>query len=504
MHGVIAHIITRVAKRAGRIAFKKAVGDTGRMGSERKIYCGGRFIATAQKAAVIAPYDRRTIAEVFLAGEPEIEAATAAAAEAFAQTKRMSPMERAAALAAVHDGIASRADEFARSIAREAGKPLVNARQEVQRTLFTFRTAAEEAKRITGEVLPLDIHPLAKGRQCFVKRFPIGPVLGITPFNFPLNLVSHKVAPAMAAGNPIVIKPAPQTPLTALLLAEVIDATSWPKGAFSALPAANELAEKLVRDERFKMLSFTGSPAVGWMLKNIAGKKKVALELGGNAGVIVHSDADLAYAAERILAGGFSYAGQTCISVQRIFVQKDVYEPFKELFLPKMQGLKKGDPLDEATTLGPLIAPREAERLAGWIGEAVKDGATLLCGGKAEGSFLEPTVLERTTPAMKVNCREVFGPVVTLIPYANIDEALEQLNASEFGLQAGIFTNDLRAAFHAWETLDVGGVNVGDVPTFRIDHMPYGGVKSSGLGREGLRYAIEEMTEPKNLVINLP
>ena len=471
---------------------------------EYPIYLAGRFTATAQKTAVTGPFSGETAGEVFLAGAGEVEAATAAAHASFKETKKLAPLDRAAILMKIHDGIAARAEELARSIALEAGKPIVNARQEVQRSVFTFLTAAEEAKRISGDVLPLDIHPLAKGRQCFVKRFPIGPILGITPFNFPLNLVAHKVAPAMASGNSIVIKPAPQTPLTALLLAEIVDASGWPKGAFSVLPTTNELAETMARDGRFKMLSFTGSPGVGWMLKNIAGKKKVALELGGNAGVIVHGDADLGYAAGRIVTGGFSYAGQTCISVQRVFVQQAVYEKFKALFIPLVTALKTGDPLDEATSVGPLISPREVQRILGWIDEAVKGGANILCGGKGEGSILLPAVLEHTTPQMKVNCMEVFGPVVTLIPYATMDEALALLNDGEFGLQAGIFTNNLRAAFAAWETLDVGGVIIGDVPTFRIDHMPYGGVKNSGIGREGLRDAIEAMTEPKSLVINLP
>ncbi len=471
---------------------------------EHLIYVGGRFTATAKKASVIAPFTGESIGEVFLAGSGEVEAAAVAARAAFKETKKLTPADRAAVLMSIHDGIAARAEELARVIAREAGKPLLNARQEVQRSLFTFLTAAEEAKRISGEVLPLEIHPLAKGRQCFIKRFPLGPILGITPFNFPLNLVAHKVAPALAAGNPIVIKPAPQTPLTALLLAEIVDASAWPKGAFSVVPTSNELAETMARDERYKMLSFTGSPGVGWMLKNIAGKKKVALELGGNAGVIVHGDADLEYAASRIVTGGFSYAGQTCIAVQRVFVQRAVYEKFKALFIPKVAALKTGDPLDETVNVGPLISPREVQRILGWIDEAVKGGAKILCGGIGEESILQPTVLEQTSPQMKVNCMEVFGPVVTLIPYATMDEALALLNDSEFGLQAGIFSNDLRASFTAWETLDVGGVMIGDVPTFRIDHMPYGGVKSSGLGREGLRYAIGEMTEPKSLVINFP
>lgn len=474
------------------------------MEREYPILVGGVFKTTAARLEVRAPHDGAPVGATFLAGAGEIEEATSAAHRAFETTKKLTPLDRSLVLEKIARTIEERADEFARTISAEAGKPLVNARQEVQRSIFTFRTAAEEAKRIGGEIVPLDIHPLARGRTLFLKRFPLGPVFGITPFNFPLNLVAHKVAPALAAGNPIVIKPASQTPLTALLLAGAVMESGWPAEGFSVLPAPSALAETMVRDGRYKMLSFTGSPAVGWRLKSVAGKKKVALELGGNAGVVVHSDADLAYAAERVVTGGFSYAGQTCISVQRVFVQKGVYEKFKEIFIPKVRALKVGDPLDESTNVGPMISRGEAQRVRDWVDEALSGGARLLCGGEVAGNAIAPAVLENTSPSMKVNCQEVFGPVVTLIPYDTMDEALAAVNESDFGLQAGIFTNDLRAAFKAWETLDVGGVNIGDVPTFRIDHMPYGGVKDSGQGREGVRWAIEEMTEPKNLVINLP
>jgi glyceraldehyde-3-phosphate dehydrogenase (NADP+) len=328
-------------------------------------------------------------------------------------------------------------------------------------------------------------------------------VAGITPFNFPLNLVAHKVAPAIAAGCTMVLKPAPQTPLTALLLAESVQLAGWPDGALNVLPLSNEDAGLLVSDDRIKLISFTGSVPVGWEIKRNSGKKKVVLELGGNAGVIIHSDADLSYAADRCVAGGFTYSGQSCISVQRILVERSVSAKFIDLLLAGVSKLKTGDPLDESTDVGPLIRERDAVRAVEWIQEAVRTGARLLCGGKRQGSLLEPTVLTGTRTDMKVNCQEIFAPVVTVEPYDTFDEAVRQLNASAFGLQAGVFTRDVKLLFTAYEELEVGGLVAGDVPTFRIDHMPYGGVKDSGLGREGLRYAIEEMTEPRLLVMNL-
>lgn len=400
------------------------------------------------------------------------------------------------------DGISRRHTEVAELIAREAGKPIRAARLEVERSVLTFRTAAEEAKRINGEVIPLDWMPASEGRFGIVRRFPIGPISGITPFNFPLNLVAHKVAPALAAGNSITLKPAPQAPLTSLKLGEIFLEAEGPAGAFNIVPCNVEDADPLVTDDRIKMLSFTGSPTVGWMLKNRAGKKKVALELGGNAGVIVHSDADLDFAATRIVQGGFGYAGQTCISVQRILVQSAVFDSFLEHLIPKVQALRVGDPLDEKTDFGPVIGDRDADRIEEWIREAVAGGARPLTGGTRQGRLFTPTVLTDTRSGMAVNCKEVFGPVVTVEPYDEFDLALERLNDSAFGLQAGIFTDTLGLAMKAYDRLDVGGVIIGDIPTFRVDHMPYGGVKDSGMGREGLRYAIEEMTEPRLLVLN--
>jgi glyceraldehyde-3-phosphate dehydrogenase (NADP+) len=387
-------------------------------------------------------------------------------------------------------------------MAQEAGKPIRAARTEVERAIFTFTVAAEESTRIYGEYLPLDWQEYTAGRWGIVRRFPLGPIAGITPFNFPLNLVAHKVAPAIAAGCSIVLKPAPQTPLSALLLAETIQEAGWPDGALNVLPLSNDDAGLLVTDDRLKMISFTGSAAVGWEIKKRAGKKKVILELGGNAGVIVHGDTDLGYAAERCVAGGFAYAGQTCISVQRILVEHSVYGKFTDLLLAGVKKLKTGDPLEDSTDLGPLIRESDAVRATDWIQEAVRGGARLLCGGHRKGPVLAATVLTGTKPEMRVNCQEIFAPVVTVEPYDDFELALRQLNNSPYGLQAGIFTRDAKLLFHSYEELEVGAVVAGDVPSFRIDHMPYGGIKDSGVGREGLRYAIEEMTEPRLLAVN--
>ncbi|HUO35920.1 MAG TPA: aldehyde dehydrogenase family protein, partial [Candidatus Acidoferrum sp.] len=354
-----------------------------------------------------------------------------------------------------------------------------------------------------GEWLPLDWQESAAGRGAIVRRFPLGPVLGITPFNFPLNLVAHKVAPAIAAGCPIILKPAPQTPLTSLLLADVIAKTEWPAGGFSVLPLAIPDAERLVRDDRLKLLSFTGSAAVGWALKAKAGKKKVVLELGGNAAVIVHSDADVEDTARRCVAGGFSYAGQSCISVQRIFVQQSIVARFTDALLAGVSKLKMGDPLAESTDVGPMIDEAAARRAAAWIEEAVAGGAKLLCGGSRHGAFLEPAVLTNVKSEMKVCSEEVFAPVVVIESYDTFDDAIRRVNDSPYGLQAGIFSRDMSLLMKAFEELEVGGVIAGDSSAWRIDQMPYGGVKNSGIGREGLRYAIEDMTEPRILVLNL-
>jgi acyl-CoA reductase-like NAD-dependent aldehyde dehydrogenase len=463
----------------------------------------GKWLEEGDSIEVRAPYDGSVIAHVFQGRREHAEAAVAAAVKAFGTTRRLPAFERQRVLRRVAQNIAERKEEFARTMAQEAGKPIKAARTEVERAIFTFTVAAEESTRIYGEYLPLDWQEFTAGRWGIVRRFPLGPIAGITPFNFPLNLVAHKVAPAIASGCTMVLKPAPQTPLSALLLAESVQQAGWPDGALNVLPLSNEDAGLLVTDERIKLISFTGSAAVGWQIKKNAGKKKVILELGGNAGVIVHSDADLAYAADRCVAGGFNYAGQTCISVQRILVERSVHGKFTDLLLAGVRNLKMGDPLQESTDLGPLIRESDAVRASDWIQEAVRGGARLLCGGQRKGPLLEPTVLTGTRSEMKVNCQEIFAPVVTVEPYDDFNDALRQINNSPYGLQAGIFTRDAKLMFNAYGELEVGAVIAGDVPTFRIDHMPYGGIKDSGLGREGLRYAIEEMTEPKLLVMNL-
>ena len=463
----------------------------------------GKWIESGDPLEIRAPYDGAPIAQVFQAKREHAEAAIKAAVKAFGTTRRLPAFERQRVLRRVAQSISERKQEFARTLAQEAGKPIKAARTEVERAIFTFTVAAEESTRIHGEYLPLDWQEFTAGRWGIVRRFPLGAIAGITPFNFPLNLVAHKVAPAIAAGCAMVLKPAPQTPLCAFLLAEAVQQAGWPDGGLNVLPLSNEDAGLLVRDDRLKMISFTGSAAVGWQIKNHAGKKKVVLELGGNAGVIVHSDADLAYAAERCVAGGFAYAGQTCISVQRILVERSACAKFTDLLLEGIKKLKIGDPLDDSTDLGPLIRESDAIRAADWVQEAIRSGARLLCGGQRKGPMLEPTVLTGTRPEMKVNCQEIFAPVVTIEPYDDFHAAVRQINNSPYGLQAGIFTRDAKLLFNAYEELEVGAVVAGDVPSFRIDHMPYGGIKDSGLGREGLRYAIEEMTEPKLLVMNL-
>jgi acyl-CoA reductase-like NAD-dependent aldehyde dehydrogenase len=464
-------------------------------------FLNGGWSTHGRESVVTAPYDHSILAVLSEAERSDAEVAIESAVQAFATTRRMSSHQRASVLHEITQALINRREEFARTICQEAAKPIKTARVEVDRAIDTFRIAAEESTRIYGEYIPLDTLESTGGLWGIVRRFPLGPIFGITPFNFPLNLVAHKIAPAIAAGCPIILKPAPQTPISALLLAEIIDDTSWPDGALAVMPLSNESAGMVVSDDRIKLLSFTGSAPVGWQLKSQAGKKRVTLELGGNAGVIVHKDADLEYAVHRCIAGGFSYAGQTCISVQRIIVQHDVFEQFKTKLVEGVGKLKCGDPMQESTDVPPLIREQDAVRVVQWIDEAVDSGAKLLCGGKRNGSLVEPAVLTETSPNMRVNCAEVFGPVVTIEEYETFDEALNLINNSEYGLQAGLFTRDAVLIQTAFDEIDVGGLIVGDVPTFRVDQMPYGGVKNSGLGREGVRYAIEDMTERKLMVM---
>jgi acyl-CoA reductase-like NAD-dependent aldehyde dehydrogenase len=399
------------------------------------------------------------------------------------------------------DRFKQRFDELAYALCVEAGKPIKDAEGEVSRLIDTFRIAAEESVRMTGEVQPLDISPRARGYQGIWKRVPIGPCSFVSPFNFPLNLAAHKIAPALAVGCPFVMKPASRTPLGAIIMGEILAETDLPKGAFSILPAHREGADLFTEDDRLKLLSFTGSPGVGWDLKAKAGKKKVVLELGGNAAVIVDRDADLPDALERVIFGAFYQSGQSCIGVQRILIHADIYDQFRDMLVAKTKTLVSGDPKDRNVFIGPMISEGEAKRLDGWIQEAIAQGATLLCGGKREGAMLEATLLDNVDRNTKLNIEEAFGPVAFLIKFKEFEDALDIVNDSKFGLQAGIFTRDLFKTLDAWDRLDVGGVVINDVPSYRVDNMPYGGVKDSGLGREGIRFAMEDMTEIRNLVI---
>jgi len=451
---------------------------------------------------VRSPYDGAPVAVVHRAGPDDVERAIAGAVEAFATTRRLPSWQREQILEGISAGIAERREELARAIALEAGKPIRTARIEVDRAIFTFSVAAEESKRIYGEIVPLDWLPGNDGREAMIRRVPLGPIAGITPFNFPLNLVAHKVAPALAAGNPILLRPASQTPCSSLALGQIVLEAGWPQGAIAVLPCSTETARPLVEDERIKLLTFTGSPLVGWGLKSRAGRKRVTLELGGNAAVIVNDDADVAFAAERVAWGGFAYAGQTCISVQRVYVHEKVYDAFARELVGRVEALAVGDPLDEATDVGPVIDNSNADRIEEWLEEAKAAGATVLTGGERDGNLWRPTVVENASEDLRVSCGEVFAPFVGLYRFSEVQEAIDAAGRSEFGLQAGIFTNDMRVVEDAFDRIEVGGLMVNDVSSFRIDHMPYGGVKSSGLGREGLRYAIKEMTETKLLATN--
>jgi acyl-CoA reductase-like NAD-dependent aldehyde dehydrogenase len=416
----------------------------------------------------------------------------------------MASYERQAVLQHCVDRFKERFGELAFALCVEAGKPIKDAEGEVTRLIDTFRIAAEESVRMTGEVQPLDISPRARGYQGMWKRVPIGPCSFISPFNFPLNLAAHKIAPAIAVGCPFVMKPASRTPLGAIIIGEVLAETSLPKGAFSILPAHRDGADLFTTDERLKLLSFTGSPQVGWDLKAKAGKKKIVLELGGNAAVIVDADADIDDAVERIVFGAFYQSGQSCIGVQRIIIHTDIYDALRDRLVARTSKLVAGNPHDRDTFIGPMISEGEARRLDNWIQEAVQGGATLLCGGRREGAMLEATLLEDVNRSATVYREEAFGPVAILSRFTSFDAALEEVNDSKFGLQAGIFTRDLFKALDAWDRLEVGGVVINDVPSYRVDNMPYGGVKESGLGREGVRFAMEDMTEIRNLVIRRP
>jgi acyl-CoA reductase-like NAD-dependent aldehyde dehydrogenase len=469
------------------------------------IFLAGRWVESPDRLEVSNPADPANPAgATYTATEDQYEEAVVAAVEAFEVTRRLPAYERGRILRDISAGIRERREELGRIIALEAGKPIRDALVEVDRATLTFRLGAEEAERMTGELIPLDLLPSSKDRVGITRRFPIGPIAGISPFNFPLNLAAHKLSPAIASGNPIVLKPPSKDPLTMLTVAEIIDGVGLPQGAVSILPMTRELGDRMVEDERFKLLTFTGSPSVGWRMKERAGKKKVVLELGGNAGVIVDRSADLDWAVKRTLVGAFGYAGQVCISVQRMFVHEAIWDAFMEKFVAGVAGLKLGDPLDPATDLGPMVDEHAAQRTQRWVDEAVAMGGTVLAGGTADGTFFRPTVLTDVPVAAQVCSNEAFAPLVVAFKFTDLDEAIARVNDSMFGLQTGVFTNDLQGAWTAFAELEVGGVIVNDIPTYRIDHMPYGGVKDSGLGREGLRWAIEDMTELRIMVLAQP
>ena len=463
----------------------------------------GEWKSSENKRPVHNPYTKELVGEVFQASSKDIGDAIHAATAAFQTTRNLPAYRRADILRTIADAIGERRDSFAECMTAETGKPISFSRAEVDRAVFTFTIASEEAKRIDGSVLPLDLAGHSENRLGIVRRFALGPIGAITPFNFPLNLVSHKVAPAIASGNTIVLKPSSNAPLTALLLAEVIHNTALPKGAFSVAPCDSNEIDQLITSEAIKLISFTGSPAVGWGIKNKAGKKRVVLELGGNAGVIVDKDGDSEYALQRIVQGSYGNAGQSCIAVQRIFVHEAVFEGFLSRFLAATKNVVVGDPTNEATVVGPMITEEAARKAEQWVKEAVTAGARLLCGGKRNGAVLEPTILTDVKRHMKVSCEEVFAPVVTIEPFTSFEHAVKAVNDSAYGLQAGVFSNSFNNVMFAYRELEVGGVIINDFPTYRIDHMPYGGVKNSGFGREGIRYAIEEMTEMKLMVMNL-
>ena len=464
-------------------------------------YLAGKAIHANADLVVTNKYSGEPAYHAALADQKSVDAAIEASAHGFDQTRRLPNFRRRDILLGIAQNVTGRAEELANIVAIEVGKPIRDARAEVTRFVDTFRVAAEEATRLGGEYLPLDISSRAEGYEGLWRRFPIGPCAFITPFNFPLNLVAHKIAPAIAAGCPFVLKPASATPISALVIGEILAETDWPAAAFSVLPCTARTADAMVVDDRIKLLSFTGSPQVGWSLKARAGRKRVVLELGGNAACIVDEGVEVEAAADRLIVGAFYQSGQSCISVQRIIVHENIYEPLKDALCDRATRLIAGDPLDERTFLGPMISTEDAMRIEQWVGEAVAAGARVLCGGRREGAFYEATILENVPRDQKISCVEAFGPVATIQSFTDFNEALQVVNDGEYGLQAGVFTNNLDHAWLAFRELEVGGVIVNDVPSFRVDHMPYGGVKGSGFGREGVRYALEEMTEMKLLVM---
>jgi len=465
------------------------------------LYLGGKPILEGKQLSVFDKYSGEKATEVSLADKKQIMEAVQLAFEAKRAVAEFPSYKRRDVLEHCVKRFSEMKEELANVLCVEAGKPIKDSRGEVARLIETFRIAAEESVRIGGEIIPMDISERGKGVRGMWKRFPTGVVSLISPFNFPLNLVAHKIAPAIAAGCPFLLKPASLTPVGALIIGGVLAETDIPEGSFSILPVPRSEAGTLVEDERISLLSFTGSPAAGWELKSKAGKKKVVLELGGNAACVVDHDSDLDDASDRIITGAFYQSGQSCVSVQRVMIHEDVYDRFRGILIEKTMKLKSGDPKDEDVFIGPMISEAEAERLSGWIIAAVSSGGRLLCGGDRNGAVHEATLLEDVPKTADISKKEAFGPVAVLSKFKDFDAVLEDVNDSNYGLQAGLFIKDIYKINKAWDKLDVGGVIIGDVPSWRIDHMPYGGVKDSGIGREGIKYSIEDMTEIKMLVI---
>jgi acyl-CoA reductase-like NAD-dependent aldehyde dehydrogenase len=462
---------------------------------------GGELRSGADSLPIRNPYSGDLIGRAELAGPADIAAALDAAVAAAPAAAALPSHVRAAVLDRIGAAVAERRESLARLLAAEAGKPLALARTEIDRAIFAFRQGAQEAVRMGGEVIPMDLQPHGERRWGLTRRFPLSPISAIIPFNFPVLLAAHKLAPAIACGATMVLKAPPQDPLATLLLGEIIRESGYPAGALAILLCSNEVAAPLIDDPRVRMITFTGSARAGWAIRRRAPTKRVTLELGGNAAVMIEPDADLEHAARRCVAGGYLYAGQSCISTQRILVHESLYPDFVERFVAAVKSLRTGDPLADMTDVGPMIDQANAERAAEWIAEAVALGARVATGGGRDGAILEPTVMLDTTGGMRVNCEEIFAPVTTVRPYADFDSAIAAVNDSPYGIQAGLFTNHMPTILHAFERIEVGGIVVNDVPGFRVDHAPYGGVKESGQGREGVRYAIEEMTELKLLVL---
>lgn len=473
------------------------------MAKSYKMYLAGKWVAAKDKIRVESPYDDKLVGTVSAAAKKDYTKAIDEAQKVFEVTRNLPSYEREKICQQIADGIEANSEKMARMMSLEMGKAIKDARVEVDRARNCFHVAAEEAKRVGGEIMDLDWVPGSEERVALIRRFPVGVVAGISPFNFPLNLVAHKVAPAIAAGCPIVLKPASKTPIIALMLAEIIDQTDLPKGALSVLPGSSKESTPLIEDPRIKVITFTGSSPVGWWIKANSGDKRTVLELGGNAGVIVADDADVDFAVKRLVYGAFGQAGQSCISVQRIYVHDKIYDKFVRKFRAAIKKIKIGNPLNDKTDLGPMIDTESAKRTEDWIKEAVEGGAKILAGGKRRKRVLQPTLLGDVKVNMNVCSQEAFAPLAVLFKYKNFKTAINQVNNSEYGLQAGVFTNRIKDIFYAFKYIECGGVIINDIPTYRVDHMPYGGVKKSGMGREGIKYGIEDMTEMRMLGLNL-